>query len=87
VPGAGGLARSFAVGSVPANLKGNADIEAYRAEEGPTSYTRREIVPPQPGANLLVIDLEPGAMSAMHRTVSIDFSICTVGEIGRWARL
>lgn len=81
VPGAGGLARSFAVGSVPADLTNDADIKAYRAEEGPTSYTRREIVPPQPGANLLVIDLEPGAMSAMHRTVSIDFSICVQGEI------
>lgn len=81
MPGAGGLARSFAVGSVPANLTDDADIKAYRAEEGPTSYTRREIVPPQPGANLLVIDLEPGAMSAMHRTVSIDFSICVQGEI------
>ena len=81
VPDVGGLARSFAVGSVPANLTDNADIKAYRAEEGPTSYTRREIVPPQPGANLLVIDLEPGAKSAMHRTVSIDFSICVQGEI------
>lgn len=81
VPGVGGLARSFSVDSVPANLTDEADIKAYKAEEGPTSYTRREIVPPQPGANLLVIDLEPGAQSAMHRTVSIDFSICVQGEI------
>jgi hypothetical protein len=66
-PGVGGVARSFAVDSVPANLTDDADIKAYRAEEGPTSYTRREIVPPQPGANLLVIDLAPGALSAMHR--------------------
>ena len=81
VPGFGGLARSFSVNSVPANLTGDADIKAYRAEEGATSYTRREIVNPEPGANLLVVDLEPGAMSAMHRTVSIDFSICVQGEI------
>ena len=80
-PGVGGVARSFSVDSVPANLTNEADIKAYRAEEGPTSYTRREIVNPEPGANLLVIDLEPGAVSAMHRTVSIDFSICVLGEI------
>lgn len=80
-PGFGGLARSFSVDSVPANLANEADIKAYRAEDGPTSYNRREIVNPKPGANLLVIDLEPGAKSAMHRTVSIDFSICVQGEI------
>lgn len=80
-PGFGGLARSFSVDSVPANLTDEADIKAYKAETGPTSYKRREIVNPQPGANLLVIDLEPGAQSAMHRTVSIDFSICVQGEI------
>lgn len=81
VPGFGGLARSYSVGSVPADLSNEADITAYRAEDGPTSFRGREIVIPQPGANLLVIDLEPGAVSQMHRTVSIDFSICTNGEI------
>lgn len=80
-PGMGGYARSFSVDSIPANLTDEADIKAYRSEQGPTSYTGREIVNPQPGANLLVIDLEPGAQSAMHRTVSIDFSICVQGEI------
>ena len=66
-PGVGGVARSFAVGSVPANLTDDADIKAYRAEEGSTSYTGREIVPPTTsGANLLVIDLAPGAVSAMY---------------------
>ena len=81
-PGFGGLARSFSVGSVPAKLANDADIKAYRAEEGSTSYKRREIVNTEiSGANCLVIDLEPGAVSAMHRTVSIDFSICVIGEI------
>lgn len=40
VPKVGGLARSFSVSSVPANLTNEADINAYRAEDGPTSYTR-----------------------------------------------
>ncbi|KAK3699211.1 hypothetical protein LTR37_016572 [Vermiconidia calcicola] len=81
VPGFGGFARSFSIDSVPANLTNDADIKAYRAEKGDTSYIRREIVNPSPGANLLVIDLAPGAVSAMHRTVSIDFSICVQGVI------
>lgn len=81
VPKFGGLARSYSIASVPANLTDDADVKAYRSEEGPTSYKRREIVNTEPGANLLVVDLEPGAYSAMHRTVSIDFSICVQGEI------
>lgn len=80
-PGVGGMARSYAFGSVPANLADEADIKAYKSPEGPTSFTRPEIVLPQPGANLLVIDLEPGGISMMHQTVSVDYSICCVGEI------
>lgn len=62
VPGVGGLARSYAVENVPANLTDEVDIKAYRAEDGKASYTGREIVPPEnSGANLLVIDLAPGS--------------------------
>ncbi|KAK5115706.1 hypothetical protein LTR62_000795 [Meristemomyces frigidus] len=76
------LARSFSVAAIPADLAHDADVKAYRAESGITSYTQQEIVVPSAsGANLLVIDLKPGASSAMHRTVSIDFSICVIGEI------
>lgn len=82
VPGFGGLARSFAVASVPANLANDQDIKAYRAESGSTSYQGREIVNTEPsGVNLVVVDLEPGAKGTMHRTVSIDFSICVQGEV------
>jgi hypothetical protein len=80
-PGFGGMARSYSVGSVPANLADDADVIAYRSEDAVTSYKRREIVLPQPGSNLVVVDLEPGASSLMHQTVSIDYSICCVGEI------
>ncbi|KAK4495284.1 hypothetical protein PRZ48_013614 [Zasmidium cellare] len=80
VPDVGGMARSYAIDSFPANLKDDADIKAYRAEQGVASHTERSIVV-KPGANLVVVDLEPGGMSMMHRTVSIDFSICVVGEI------
>ncbi|KAK5124569.1 hypothetical protein LTR85_001786 [Meristemomyces frigidus] len=80
-PNFGGMARSYAVDPVPANLTDDSDIKAYKAADGVTSYKRGEIVLPQPGPNLVVVDLEPGGVSMMHRTVSIDFSICCVGEI------
>jgi len=73
-------------------------VKAYKGEEGLTSHLRPEIV--GPGANLVVVDLKPGGVSAMRRfvgllwmvhrliiraavdrTVSIDFSICVIGEI------
>jgi hypothetical protein len=80
IPGTGGMARSWSVGSVPARLEADADMKAYLAEDGVTSWTSPAIVTPN-GANILVVDLEPGGVSNMHRTVSIDFSICVIGEI------
>jgi len=81
VPGVGSLARSWSIASVPAKLARDADMKAYLSEEGPTSYQKKDIVLPQPGANLLVVDLAPGGVSDLHQTVSIDFSICVIGEI------
>ncbi|KAK4955024.1 hypothetical protein LTR10_007216 [Elasticomyces elasticus] len=95
-----GLCRDHtAVGSIPANLENDADMKAYKGEEGRTSWLRNDIVI-TPGANLVVVDLKPGGVSAMRRfvelvlmvhrltiraaedrTVSIDFSICVIGEI------
>lgn len=80
VPNVGGMARSYAIGSFPADLKDDADLKAYRSEQGVTSHKERSIVV-KPGANLVVVDLEPGGVSMMHRTVSVDFSICVIGEI------
>ncbi|TKA69730.1 hypothetical protein B0A55_05278 [Friedmanniomyces simplex] len=87
----GGMARSYALASLPANLTHDVDLKAYTAESGPTSYRRSEIVIPSPpgggggggggGANLVVVDLKPGGVSAMHRTASVDFSVCVVGEV------
>ena len=80
VPNVGGVARSYSVSSVPAKLTGDEDMKAYLSKEGLTSWTQPAIVTPM-GANLLVVDLASGGVSMMHRTVSIDFSICTNGEI------
>ncbi|OQV07132.1 Cupin domain-containing protein [Cladophialophora immunda] len=80
VPDVGGLARSFSVSSVPAKLENDEDVKAYLGKEGPTSWTSPSIVTPA-GVNLLIVDLAPGGTSVMHRTVSIDFSVCVIGEI------
>ncbi|OCT49305.1 cupin domain-containing protein [Cladophialophora carrionii] len=82
VPGAGGLARSYSVATVPSKLENDEDLKAYLGKEGPTSWTSPNIVTPG-GANLLIVDLSPGGKSFMHQTVSIDFSVCVVGEIDR----
>ena len=81
VPNVGGMARSYAVSGVPAQMKDDADLKAYRADDGLTSHTKRDIVVPGNGANLVVVDLAPAGESGMHHTVSIDFSICVMGEI------
>ena len=81
VPNVGGMARSYAVSGIPAQLRDDADLKAYRADEGVTSYSKRDIVVPGNGANVVVVDIAPGGVSGMHHTVSIDFSICVMGEI------
>jgi hypothetical protein len=75
-------ARSYATSTVPAVLKGDVDVSAYLATEGATSHMGTDIVVPTgKGANLIAIDLPPGSQSGMHRTVSIDYSICVIGHV------
>lgn len=78
----GGMSRSYAVSSVPAKLAGDADVKEYLADDGPASHKAMDIVQANhTGANLIVVDLAPGGVSAMHQTVSIDFSVCVIGSI------
>lgn len=81
VPETGGVARSYSV-ALPVTMESDKDLKAYLGNEGSTSWTSPSIVAPN-GANLLVIDMAPGAVTEMHRTVSIDYSICILGEIER----
>jgi len=84
--GSGLIARSYSA-NVPAKLEGEEDMKAYLAgPESVNSVQRSEIVvPPEDGknigSNLVVVDLNPGGFSALHRTVSIDYSICVIGTI------
>lgn len=81
LPGTGSVAaaRSYSVISLPAQLQAEEDIKAYESDEGIASYKAPSIV--SPGANLSVIDFQPGATSPMHRTPSLDFCICIAGTI------
>ncbi|KAF2471572.1 uncharacterized protein BDR25DRAFT_367270 [Lindgomyces ingoldianus] len=80
--GVGGMARSFSTSTVPAILKADADVNAYLSTSGASSHKGTDIVSPTgQGANLLVVDIAPGGQSQMHRTVSIDFSICVLGVV------
>ena len=82
VDGLGETSRSFAVSSVPANLTDDVDVSAYLSETGETSLLRREIAQPNgKGVNLLIVDFNPGGEGQMHRTVTVDFSICVMGKI------
>ncbi|MCJ1299958.1 hypothetical protein MMC08_002752 [Hypocenomyce scalaris] len=61
-------------------LQNDQDLKAYMSVDAITSWSQPSVVMLN-GANLLVTELGPGAMSPMHRTVSIDFSIVTNGEV------
>lgn len=79
--GFGGVARSFALEGVPAIFTDEADVKNYKGSDSTASYRKRDIVIPGGGVHLVVVDIDPEGESPMHRTVSIDFSICVVGEI------
>ncbi len=82
VSGLGKTSRSFAVSSVPANLTHDVDVSTYLSKASETSHLRREIAQPNgKGINLLIVDLAPGGQGQMHRTVTIDFTICVMGRI------
>lgn len=81
VPETGGLARSYSV-TQPVTMENDQDLKAYLSNEGSNSWTSPSIVAPG-GSNILVIDMAPGGVTDMHQTVSIDYSICIMGEIER----
>jgi hypothetical protein len=63
-------------------MKDEVDIAAYLSTSGPQSHAGTSIIPQNgQGANLVVVDLVPGGETMLHRTVSIDFSICTNGQV------
>ncbi len=82
-PGLGAIARAYTVEKIPAPLKDDQDLKSYLSRDADTnvaSHLGTNLVIPG-GADLVVCNFAPGATSQMHRTVSIDFSICIEGDI------
>jgi quercetin dioxygenase-like cupin family protein len=75
-----GFARTYSIASIPVKLQNDQDLKVYMRVDAITSWSQSSVVTLN-GVNLLVTELRPGAMSSMHRTVSIDFSIVTNGEV------
>ncbi|KAI1057543.1 hypothetical protein LB505_010436 [Fusarium chuoi] len=70
------FALCYATDKFPVNLSDEADIETYR------HYTKNlpGITLPT-GTVLRVVDIPPGAISPMHRTISLDYGVVLEGEI------
>ncbi|CVL11475.1 uncharacterized protein FPRN_14098 [Fusarium proliferatum] len=94
VPGFGIASRSYATLKLPAELADDRGLEAHLSHDSLTSYTRSSdfLVPPSVsnsqigpvelgGANVINLDIDPGAVGHMHRTMSLDISTCVMGEV------
>jgi quercetin dioxygenase-like cupin family protein len=75
----GTLSVLYSTHGFPLNISSNEDIE---------KYTRDRITPPAPpeiapadGTAVLVMSLEPGASSVMHRTTTLDVVVAMEGEV------
>jgi hypothetical protein len=75
------MARSYALAQIPAVLKNDKDVVEYTGKSSVAGFSKSSIVVPGGGANVVLMDFEPGYESPMHRTVSIDFSICVIGVL------
>ncbi|KAI1023888.1 hypothetical protein LB504_004966 [Fusarium proliferatum] len=94
VPGFGTASRSYATLKLPTELADNHDLKAHLSRDSVASYTRSTdfLVPPSVlndqighgelgGANVINLEIDPGAVGHMHRTVSLDISTCVMGEV------
>lgn len=94
LPSFGTASRSYATLKLPAELADDQDLKAHLAQDSLTSHTRNTdfVVPPSQmnpktgdkelgGVNVINLDIEPGAIGHMHRTVSLDISTCVMGEV------
>lgn len=72
----GEIALLYATTSVPANIDDEADIAMYdEFLHQPPGLTTEE------GTAFRMIDLRPGKITPMHRTVSIDYGVVVEGEV------
>ncbi|KAL6366193.1 hypothetical protein LRP88_00290 [Fusarium phalaenopsidis] len=72
VPGFGTAARSYATAKLAPDLADDEDLKAHLSHDSVMELG---------GANVVNLDLDPGAVGHMHRTVSLDISTCVMGEV------
>lgn len=66
----------FATNQVPVDMNGDADLQTYE------SYLENKPgVMIHGGTVCRIVDMMPGALSPMHRTVSLDFGVVLEGEV------
>ncbi|KAG5654986.1 hypothetical protein KAF25_011017 [Fusarium avenaceum] len=70
------FALCYATDQYPVNLGDGVDIDTYR---GYTENLPGITIPT--GTVLRVVDMPPGALSPMHRTISLDYGVVLEGEI------
>ncbi|KAF2500885.1 hypothetical protein BU16DRAFT_535418 [Lophium mytilinum] len=66
----------YATNEYPVNLSGNKDLEVYQ------HYTNNLPGVTIPGGTVIrVVDMNPGSLSPMHRTISLDYGVVLEGEV------
>lgn len=76
IPEGARLSLSYATKGFPVDLKAEKDVSTYN------DYTRNLPGITIPGGTVLrLVDMKPGAQSAMHRTVSLDYGVVLEGEV------
>jgi quercetin dioxygenase-like cupin family protein len=74
---------AYGITSVPAEMSNDADLQAYLSEDAssPASQYHMSVGVPN-GVNIIVLNLAPGASTHMHRSVTLDTTICVEGHVG-----
>lgn len=74
--GEAAFSQAFVTDAFPTTLTNDADLNTYRAflKDPPGLVVNR-------GTVLRYVDMPPGALSPMHRTVSLDYGVVLEGEV------
>lgn len=74
---------AYAISNVPEQLNGDADLKAYLSTDESNFASQYHLRATMPnGVNIIIVNYAPGASTHMHRTVSIDTTICVEGHVG-----
>ncbi|KAH7395443.1 hypothetical protein BKA64DRAFT_643280 [Cadophora sp. MPI-SDFR-AT-0126] len=67
--------------NVPQQMNGDEGLNAYLSTNRSSLASQYNLSPTMPGGvNIVILNLAPGASTHMHRTISIDTTICVEGH-------